>query len=233
MAKPFGLGHILYVVFFIIATTIFLYYLIKKFNDKQKLFTIKITALMLLILAFSSRLAMVLTLDPNKVQPIYFLPNSFCSLTGFTFALAVLLGKKDNISLHCVAYLGILGGILTICYPDFLPQESTILGIKNITSLLYHSFMIILFLVIIVTGFFKPTIRKWYSLALGFCAYIAFALFLLQVCEMPSAMYITKPILSGTHLYWYVLAPLAGLIYFSALGIMYLVRYLIDRKKQQ
>ena len=97
----------------------------------------------------------------------------------------------------------------------------------------YHSFMIILFLVIIVTGFFKPTIRKWYSLALGFCAYIAFALFLLQVCEMPSAMYITKPILSGTHLYWYVLAPLAGLIYFSALGIMYLVRYLIDRKKQQ
>ena len=233
MAQPYGLGHILFLVFIFIVTGLLLYFVIKKFDEKQRILTIKIIAGVLLLFAFLSRLAMVLTLSEDKIQPIYFIPNSFCSLTGYTFALAVLLGKKDNIALHCVAYLGILGGLLTIFYPDFLVQEPTIFGFKNITALIYHSLMVILFLIIICTGYMKVTIRKWYALLLGFCCYMTYALFLAQVCDMPYAMYISKPILSDTPLYWYVLAPLAGLIYCGSLGIMYLVRYLIKRNKKE
>ena len=104
MAQPYGLGHILFLVFIFIVTGLLLYFVIKKFDEKQRVLTIKIIAGVLLLFAFLSRLAMVLTLSEDKIQPIYFIPNSFCSLTGYTFALAVLLGKKDNIALHCVAY---------------------------------------------------------------------------------------------------------------------------------
>ena len=40
MAQPYGLGHILFLVFIFIVTGLLLYFVIKKFDEKQRVLTI-------------------------------------------------------------------------------------------------------------------------------------------------------------------------------------------------
>lgn len=225
IAKIYGIGHISFLITALSLFGVLIYFVVTKFNERQKYLVVKILSGVLLFFAIGCRVAIAAANHQIK----YIIPDSYCATTGIVLGLAGLLGKKDNMFLHCVVYLGFLGGVLTIFYPDFLGQEPTIFGSRNFTCLIYHMLMVVVSVIMILTKYFVPNIKKWYYLLFGFCTYITHGVFVLTFEISEYAMYINEPILPGTPLYWYLLAPLGGIIYFIFMGIWYLVKYLKNK----
>lgn len=214
--KIFGYQHLIYdgiAIILMIASI----YLIRKFIKKEKYITlfIKCTGFLLLVCILWNRIGIA----RNNQDVRYLIPNSYCGMSSLVLSLAILLGKKDNIVLHFVMYLAIVGGTLTMIYPDFIGQNQSFFFSMTISGLLHHTLMVYLFYLTIVTGYFQPTFKKWYALVIGGAAYLAIGYFLIYVVGLPDAMEIVRPLLSGTIFYWYTLYPLFAIVYFGIVGL--------------
>ena len=131
------------------------------------------------------------------------IPNSFCGLSSLLLSISVLVGKKDNWFFHFICYLGFIGGLITLIYPDFLGQNQSFLYPATISGLLHHTIMFYLVLIMIITKYFVPTLKKWYYLPLGLACVMTYGLFLLDAVGHTTAMNITTPLLEGTILTWW------------------------------
>lgn len=225
MPKIYGIEHILYLLFFAILFTVTLIYISKIKDEKKIIKIVRCVGIILLVAILSNRIA-IASYENNWMKLI---PDTFCGTSSLMFALLVIFGKKDNIGLHCVSYIGVLGGLLTVFYPDFIGQAESIFHLRTITGLVHHTIMVYLFVLIIITGYFKPTYKKWYAIILGGSLYVTYGLFLINALGFTNAMYINSPILEGTGLYWYVLGPLFILIY----GIFQIIWELVKKNKNR
>ena len=225
--KLFGLEHIIYIVVSTIIGVITLLCAsryIKK--DKNQTIFLKSLAFLLFISIITNRLSQVFRYDDVRWYCI--IPDSFCGMTSLVLSLGVMFGKKDNAILHFVWLLGIFGGISTVIYATFVGQGDSIFYLPTISGLVHHSFSAILVVALFMFKYINVTYKKWYYTLFGFTCYLTVGAFLMQTFEMSDAFHIAEPLLPGTPLTAWVMAPMYAFAYAVILFAFEIVR---KRKK--
>jgi len=186
---------------------------VKKYvkSDKTLVLIIKLVALALLISILINRYVQVQSYD----NWLYMLPNTYCGLSSTVLALSVLLTKRDSVFLHFIVYLGFIGGVLTLIYPDFIGQANSLFYMPTFSGLLHHTIMTFLILLMAITGYFKPSIKKWYCVPLGLTCFMTWGLFLYDIVGI-GAMQIGNSKFEG----------ISGLNWFNV-GIIFLAAYFV------
>lgn len=77
-----------------------------------------------------------------------------------------------------------------------------------------------------MVGWFTPNYKKWKNLIVGFLAYITLGAFLMSVLNVRTAFYINEPLIDGTILNIWVLAPIFAVGY-----ALYMFYEIITKKK--
>lgn len=219
----FGLEHILYIVISTIIGGVGLFFAYKyaKTEKIQKII-LKCLAGALFICIMANRLSQVFRYDTVRWYCI--IPDSFCGMTSLVLSLAVLLGKKDNNVYHFVWLLGLFGGISTVIYATFVDQNISFFYPPTITGLLHHSFCAIVVVALLMFKQINITYKKWYCTLFGFTCYMTVGAFLMHTFDMSDAFHIAEPLLSGTSLTAWVMAPMYAFAYAVILLVIELVR---------
>lgn len=198
-------------------------------NPKTLDLIIKAVAAALLIAIVTNRLSIVFKYDEPEWEML--IPNSFCGMSSLVLSLAVLLGKKNNDVLHFVWFIALLGGTLTMFYPDFIGQNPSVFYLPTISGILHHTIAAYLVILLLIFGYVTPTYKKWYCTVFGFTCYLSVGAFLLSVFGLDDAFYIIKPVLSGTPLRVWLLTPIYAVVYGGILAVIEFIR--IKRRKKE
>ena len=219
----FGIEHILYIVITTVVAVVGLL-LAKKYatSEKAQTLVLKGIAAALFVAIMANRLSQVFRYDTVRWYCI--IPDSFCGMTSLVLALAVLLGKKDNAVLHFVWLLGIFGGISTVIYATFLDQDMSFFYLPTISGLLHHSLSAITVVALFLFKQIRITYKKWYCTLFGFTCYLTVGAFLMHTFDMSDAFHIAEPLLPGTPLTAWVMAPMYAAAYAAILFIVEIVR---------
>ena len=227
--KLFGFEHILYIVISTIICTITLlcaYKYIKKEKNKENF--LKILAVFLFVSIITNRLSQVFRY--GDVRWYCIIPDSFCGMTSLVLSVVVMFGKKDNAGLHFVWLLGIFGGISTVIYATFVDQGDSIFYLPTISGLLHHSLSATLVVALFMFKYLNVTYKKWYYTLFGFTCYLTLGAFLMQTFDMSDAFHIAEPLLPGTPLTAWVMAPMYAGAYALILFLFEIIR---KRKKMK
>lgn len=219
----FGTVHIIYLLITLPLSFIVLF-LSKKFakTEKSQRIFLKSLAGLLLIWIIVNRLSQVYRYNDVRWEQI--IPDSFCGMTSLILALAVLFGKKDNPVYHFVWFLGLVGALITVFNPTFLNQGPSIFYLPTISGLLHHSLALLMIAALLLFNQIHITYKKWYCTFFGFTAYLSVGAFQMSVLDFPDSFHIAEPILSGTPLTAWVMAPLYAVGYGLVLLLIELVR---------
>ena len=230
-AVVFGIEHFLYIgITAAMAASGLL--LAKKYakSDKAKTIFMKALALGLLITIIMNRLSQVFRYDTVRWEQI--IPDSYCGMTSLALSVGVLFGKKDNNILHFVWLLGLFGGISTVIYPAFIGQGPTVFYLPTISGLLHHSFSATVSVALIMFDWFHITYKKWYCTLFGFTSYLTVGAFLIGCLGLSDAFHIYTPLLDGTPLTTWVMAPIYIVCYTLIMLVIELVRKRIADKTE-
>lgn len=214
----YGIGHIIYIVLFLILLFVG-WVLVYKFakTEKSKKLVVKISGGVLLALILWNRICITvhgfLTNDTGARNLLQLIPLTFCGSASFLNAIGTLFGKEDNKLLHCVSYFGLIGGIITLFYPDFL-DEQAFFDARSLSGMLHHTTMIWVVVTNMITGYVKPCAKKWYLYPLGLCILMTVGLFFHEAFDV-GAMQIGDPLLGGAPIFtsWYVVGFLSMIIH--------------------
>lgn len=212
MPKIYGLEHILYVAISAALMTISII-LIKRFvkNDKDLRLVIRIIGLFLLAAIIWNRISICLVARSFKSL----LPNTFCGSSSLFLALSAIFLPRNHKVFHCVAYVGFVGALLTLIYPDFIGQADSIFYSKTISGLVHHTIMFFLVLVMFITKYIEPDIKQIPIMMIGLSFYITYGVFLITILDYSDSMQIYHPILEGTPFNW------------LGLGVIFIAVYII------
>lgn len=198
-------------------------------DEKSRNIILKVVAGVLLVAILTNRLSLVFRY--SKPEWYRIIPDSFCGMSSLVLSLAVLLGKKDNNVLHYVWFMALLGGSVTMIYPDFIGQSTSVFYLPTISGLLHHILAVYLVTLLLTFKYVIPTYKKWYCTLFGFTAYITIGAFEIFALGASDAFYMQKPILSGTPLNVWVLIPLYILLYGATIAIIEWIRIKKKNKK--
>lgn len=224
----FGWQHLTYLAIFIvglIATVVLTKIFIK--TDKQRFILMKVVAAILFVEIIMNRISVAIRFHDAKM----FIPNSYCGMTSLVLSLVVLFGRENNVCYQFLWYMGFVGGLATMIYPDFLSQDVSFWYLPTISGLLHHTVLLYLCVLLIEHKWFTPKLKYWWVFPAGIGMYTIFGLFCMQIFKWGDAMSINNPILDGTPLNWWfvLLVGTAGIN--LLLGGYELIKYLVKRKK--
>ena len=196
----------------------------KKFakSEKSQKIILKSIAGMLLIWIIINRLSQVFRYSQVRWEQI--IPESFCGMTSLVLSLAVLFGKKDNVVLHFAWFLALIGAVITIAYPTFLDQGPSVFYLPTISGLLHHSFALVMVVALLLFNQIHITYKKWHCSLFGFTTYFTIGAFQMAVFAFSDAFHIVEPMLDGTVLTAWVVAPIYIIGYSFILVLIELVR---------
>ena len=229
--KVFGKVHLIYLAISLVVSFATLF-CAKKFakSEKSQKIILKSIAAMLFVWILVNRLSQVFRY--NNVRWEQIIPDSFCGMTSLVLSLAVLFGKKDNNVLHFTWFLALIGDIITIAYPTFLNQGPTVFYLPTISGLLHHSISLIMVIALLLFKQINITYRKWYCTLFGFTAYLTMGAFQMSVFGFSDAFHIVEPMLEGTPLTVWFVAPIYIVGYSIVVLIIEMVRkYKLKRSK--
>lgn len=226
----FGFEHLIYLAVNAIVLIAVVFVTIKFIKtDKQKSIWLKIFALLLLVTIIVNRI--IISINSNYWA--YIFPNSYCGLTSLLLSLFVLFGKPNLKAYHFLFYMGMVGGIITLIYPDFIVYNPSIFYPAHITGLLHHSFSIILSLLLLLTKWFTPNFKAWKYFPFGFGCYVIYGLALIDIFKIGDAMDIKYSILAGTPINWLFLMVVGSALLFVFLLVMELIKKHLNKKKNE
>ncbi len=219
----FGGVHIIYLLI-TLPLSAFGLFLAKRYakTEKTKKIILKSIAAMLFIWILINRLSQVFRYSDVRWEQI--IPDSFCGMTSLVLSLAVLFGKKDNVVYHFVWSLGLVGSLITVFYPTFLGQGPTVFYLPTISGLLHHSLALVMIIALFLFDQIHVTYKKWYCTLFGFTAYLTVGAFQMAVFGFSDSFHIVEPMLDGTPLTVWVIAPIYLVCYAAVLLIFELVR---------
>lgn len=225
----FGWQHLTFLAIFIVISVISLYF-IKRYakSTKSQDIIVRCVGVLLFACILWNRISIVL----KNGDALDLIPSSFCGLSSLVLSLTVIFGKRNNNVLHFVLYVAFVGDLLTLCYPDFIGQNASFFYNPTISGLLHHAVGLYLCILLELIGWFIPNYKKWPNLVIGFMAYITLGTFLIHVLNFGSAFYIDNPILDGTPLTVWVIAPVFGVGYVLYMVALELLRRRKKREKQ-
>jgi len=148
-------------------------------------------------------------------------------MTSLVLSLGVLLGKKNNNTLHFAWLLGLFGGISTVIYATFLDQNLSFFYLPTISGLLHHSLSATLAVTLLMFNYIDIPDKKWYGTLFGFTAYVTVGAFLMHTFNMSDALHIAEPLIPGTPLTIWVMTPM----YAAGYGLVLLIAEIVKRKK--
>lgn len=223
----FGVEHILYIVISTLLGSVILLggWKLAKTEQAQARF-LKGLALLLLAAIVTNRLSQVYRY--GDIRWYCLIPDSICGMTSLVLALGVLLGKRDNPVLHFAWLPGLFGGISTVIYAAFVGQGPSIFYLPTISGLLHHSLCAMMVVALFLFRQLRVTYKKWYCTLFGFTSYLTVGAFLMHTFQMSDAFHIAEPLLPGTPLTVWVMAPM----YTAAYGII-LLAFELARKQQR
>ena len=222
----FGMEHILYIVLStLLGSGVLLTAKKLAKTEKAQRWVLKTLAFLLLAAIMTNRLSQVFRYD--TVRWYCLIPDSFCGMTSLVLSLGVLLGKKDNPVLHFAWLLGLFGGVSTVIYATFVDQGPTIFYLPTISGLLHHSLSAMVVVAVFLFKQLDITYKKWHYNLFGLTSYMTVGAFLMHVFSVSDAFHIAEPLLPGTPLTAWVMAPL----YAGAYGIILLVVDLVKRNR--
>ena len=231
-AQLFGKEHILYILITAaLACAVLL--LGKKYarSEAAQKAVLKTLAVLLFAAILTNRLSQVFRYD--QVRWYCIIPDSYCGLTSLVLSLAVLFGRRNNAVYHFVWLLGLFGSISTVIYATFIDQGPSIFYLPTISGLLHHSLSAVLIVALLMWRQIDITYKKWYCTFFGFTSYLALGAFLMHTFSMTDAFHIAEPLLDGTPLTAWVMAPMYAVAYALILLIIELVkRHLAKRGSQ-
>ena len=219
----FGSAHLIYLLITIPLSVLTLF-LAKKYakTERSQSIVLKAIAVLLLIWILINRLSQVFRYSDVRWEQI--IPDSFCGMTSLALSLAVLFGKKDNVAYHFLWSLGLLGALITLFNPTFLNQGPSIFYLPTISGLLHHSLCLIMVCALLMFNQIYITYKKWYCTLFGFTSYLTLGAFQMSVFGFSDSFHIAEPILSGTPLTAWVMAPMYAVGYGLVLLIIELIR---------
>lgn len=222
----FGTVHILYLLATVPVSVLGLV-LAKKYakSERAQQIILKSLAALLLVWIVINRLSQVYRYGDVRWEQI--IPDSFCGMTSLVLSLSVLLGKRNNPVYHFVWHLGFVGAAITVCNPTFLDQGPTIFYLPTISGLLHHSVALVLVVALLLFRQIDISYKKWYCTLFGFTSYLTVGAFQMAVFGFSDSFHIAEPILDGTPLTAWVMAPL----YMVGYG-MVLLAIELSRKRQ-
>lgn len=222
-AQLYGIEHFVY-IFITTAIAVAVLLIAKKHakTEKSQAIVLRCLALILFAAILTNRLSQVFRYDTVRWEQI--IPDSYCGMTSLVLSLAVIFGKRDNPALHFVWILALFGGISTVIYPAFIDQGPTIFYLPTISGLLHHSICATVGVAVLMFNYLHITYKKWYYTFFGFCAYITCGAFLIGVFKFSDAFHIYEPLLSGTPLTTWVMAPIYIVCYVIILAVIEMVR---------
>jgi len=205
--------------------------LIKKYckSDRARQIAIMVSAGLLLVSIIFNRIA--LSFRGDSWSWVRLIPGTICGVTSIVFSIVTLafFRNRNHAVFHFLVYVAIIGGFLVTIYPDFIGQNASLMYLPTISGLIHHTLSLYLGILLIVVGEFKPHIKKWYCLLLGYFVYVTYGLFAAQVIGISNSMQIENPFLPG--LYWWVIMIIVSAVIYSTLGVLELIRYRIKRRR--
>lgn len=230
--RVFGAVHFLYLAITVSLSVIGLL-LAKKLakTEKAQGIVLKSLGVVLLIWILINRLSQVYRYSDVRWEQI--IPDSFCGMTSLVLSLSVLMGKKDNSAYHFTWFLGLVGAVATLINPSFLDQGPTVFYLPTISGLLHHSLTLVMVAALLMFRQIHITYKKWYCTFFGFTAYLTLGAFQMSVFGFADAFHIAEPIISGTPLTAWVMAPLYALGYALVLLVIELVRSKKAKEQQK
>lgn len=225
--QVFGKEHLIYIAVSITVALV-ICILSKLFikTDKAKTLVIKISALILFIIIFTNRLALVF--EYGKPNWMKLITDSFCSTSSYVLSICLLIGKKNNNVLHFIWLVALAGGAITTFYPNFIDQNPSFLYPPTILGMMHHTWSAIVVILMFQHRYFELTYKKWYCTLIGFMAYLSFGAFLMCVLDFSNPFYMTAPALDGTIFTAWVIAP----IYIAVYSLILLVVEISRRIKR-
>ncbi|MEG2917450.1 MAG: YwaF family protein [Clostridium sp.] len=204
----YGWQHLTFEAIFIIFLLVSLFYIKRFVDEKYYVYIIKIFAVVNLFFAILCRFSIF-----NFQLDIRILPDSFCSVSSFLTAFCLLFSKKDSKILQFALFAGVIGGVVTNAYPEFVPNHEVFFNIETISSLLFHSGMVYLFIMTITLGYFKPTMKKWGAFPCGLYFYFLWGGLSNTYIGQVNAMYLNEPLMQGTIFNCYVTGVMLVIVY--------------------
>jgi hypothetical protein len=198
-------------------------------SERSQKIILKSIAVLLLIWIVTNRLSQVYRYSNVRWELI--IPDSFCGMTSLVLSLAVLFGKKDNAVYHFVWSLGIVGSLITIFYPTFLDQGPTVFYLPTISGLLHHSLTLVMIAALFLFDQIYVTYKKWYCTLFGFTSYLTVGAFQMAVLGLSDSFHIVEPMLDGTPLTAWFIAPIYVVGYAIVLFSFELVRKYIGKNR--
>lgn len=221
--------HIIYIILNIIILILTIILCGKGFLKRKKLI-IEIAGIILFVLVIVNRFSITIydnVIASKDASWWELLPNSICGLSSLLLALAIIFGKEDNWILNSVSYLGFFGSAIVIFYPDFLITQP-FFCLRSITGLLHHSLMNLLIIVMMITGYIKPSRTKFKYLIIMMAFYMTYGIFLIDALGIDNAMQIGKPLIKNAPILtsWYV-------VFLATTVVTYLYEWLFDFFRQK
>ncbi len=221
----YGVGHIIYLIISILLMVLGIT-IITKLVKKENTYTriIKISGIILLILILINRISVtyydVVISKREGYSWLNLIPNTFCGLSSLILSLAIIFGKKDNVFLHFISYLGVIGGVITMFYPDFL-ESQTFFDLRSLSGLLHHTVMVWIVIICMLTKYIVPTMKKWAIFPISLSMIMTFGLFEKDCLKFSKAMQIGEPLLKSAPIFtsWYVIGILVLTLHFLYLLI--------------
>lgn len=230
--RVFGLVHWIYLIITLPLSAVGLF-CVKKFakSEKAQKIVLKSIAAALFVWILLNRLSQVFRY--NQVRWNQIIPDSFCGMTSLVLSLAVLFGKKDNVALHFTWCLALVGSVITIFYPTFLDQSSSVFYLPTISGLLHHSLSLVMVIALLLFNQINITYKKWYCTLFGFTAYLTVGAFQMSVFGFNDAFHIVEPMLDNTFLTVWGIAPIYIVGYSLVILTIELVRKYKAKKHTQ
>lgn len=220
LSGVFGYEHIIFLVV-VLALIITSCILLKKkqLDEKQVNLIMRIGGIIWLVFILANRISVTYTDVVINHREGYtwlnLIPNSFCGMSSLILSIVMIIGKRDNFVLHSIGYIGMIGGLVTMFYPDFLDSQS-FLDIRSITGLLHHTIMFYMMLLAIVLNYMTPSIKKWYYLPLGMCFMTTIGVIEYDAFGFMKAMQIKEPFIKAFPILssWYMTDLMMIVAYF-------------------
>lgn len=229
MPHAYGWEHIVYLVLFFaafIGSLVAIKLKVKK--EKTLEIIIKSVGGFLLALIIWNRIAIAF----HRGTAWGLVPDSFCGVASLCLAVCVLCFKKDALPFHWVCYIAFYGGLIVTFYPNFLGQNSSFMYPATISGLLHHGVAAYLSVLMVITGYMKPCLKKIYAFPIGLSFMMCWGLFLMDafgeiVPDFEHAMFIRDPLIPNTYLTWYVMFVV---LIAATAGGLFLYEYILKRR---
>ena len=128
------------------------------------------------------------------IEKVEFIPLYYCSM--FMYATILASFKNEHLKragLSFISFGGILGAIAFFCFPSAVIPNYHLWHYMTFRTMIFHSLMIYVGVLILITGYYKPKGKDFLNYAVFFLITFVLA-YVLNNVNGTNLMYISKPL---------------------------------------